>query len=121
MKENILKHSKIRATVMLFGAATALLAGCSTDGKTLFGEDSDHKVNVFTASQDSKPLSVSVRAALRNNGQTAVSRIRVSQDSEDTVKLTGNVDNDAVRHEAERVAYQVEGVRFVVNNLNIRR
>lgn len=116
-----MKQSRTWLSIVLASAATVLLAGCATNGGGVFEEGGDHKVNVFTASQDSKPLSVLVREALRSNGQTVIARIRVSQDSEDTVKLTGNVNDDATRQEAERVAYQVEGVRFVVNNLNILR
>lgn len=97
-----------------------LLAGCATGGRTVITDEGDHQVNVLTATQDSKPLSVQVRAALRKNGQTANSLIRVSQDSDDTVKLTGYVSDSAIIHEAERVAYQIDGIRFVVNNLAIR-
>lgn len=104
----------------------ALLAGCAANGPFVItdGEDpvaeKEHRVNVLTATSDSKPLSSKVREALRNNGQTVTARIRVSQDSEDTVKLTGAVNDAGVVHEAERVAYGVAGVRFVVNNLYIR-
>lgn len=99
-------------------ATAGLLAGCANKP---FTESDDHQVNVLTSVEDTKPLSLRVREALRNNGQTAVSNIRVSQDSDDTVKLSGFVSNDAVKYEAERVAYQVAGVRFVVNNLDVDR
>ncbi|MFK7857544.1 MAG: BON domain-containing protein [Granulosicoccus sp.] len=114
-----MKYLIQRTSLVLMACAMTLVVGCAANGPTII-TDTDHKVNVLTATEDSKFLSVQVRQALRNNGQTAVSRIRVSQDSEDTVKLTGYVNDDAIRHEAERVAYQVDGVRFVVNNLSIR-
>ena len=99
-----------------------LLSGCGFDGGPVFKEGSgDHQLNVGGPVEDALPLSVQVKQALRKNPQTSLSQIHVSSASEDTVKLAGSVDNDAIRHEAERVASQVPGVRFVVNTLNIRR
>lgn len=98
-----------------------LLSGCGFDGGPVFKEGSDHKINVGGDLEDALPLSVQVKQALRKNPQTALTQIQVSSASEDTVKLSGSVDNDAIRQEAERVAGQVPGVRFVVNALNIRR
>ena len=97
-----------------------LLSGCSFDGSPVFKDDVDHKINVGGDLEDALPLSVQVKQVLRNNPQTALSQIQVSSASEDTVKLSGSVDNDAIRQEAERIAGQVPGVRFVVNALNIR-
>lgn len=113
-----MKKIYFRACLVLGLSISVLITGCASGG---FNDQSDHKVNVLTATQDTKPLSLRVRTGLRNNGQTATAGIRVSQDSEDTVKLTGAVFNDAIRAEAERVAYGVDGVRFVVNNLTINR
>lgn len=115
-----MKHSSSLMTVFLMVFVMTFVSACATGGKTVFSDEGDHRINVLTSTQDSKPLSTLVRAALRKNGQTAASLIRVSQDSDDTVKLTGNVQDDATIHEAERVAYQVSGVRFVVNNLAVR-
>lgn len=98
----------------------AVLSGCGFDGGPVFNENFDHKVNMGGDVADSLPLSVRVKQALRANPQTTLSQIHVSSVSDDSVKLAGNVDNDAIRQEAERVAGQVEGVRFVVNSLNIR-
>jgi len=125
-EDKVLRQSLQVASILALVFLMSLLSGCAASGPTVITDeggllvDKEHKVNVLTATSDSKPLSVQVRAALRNNGQTVTSRIRVSQDSEDTVKLTGAVNNSAVRYEAERVAYGVSGVRFVVNNLTIR-
>ncbi|MFK7994077.1 MAG: BON domain-containing protein [Granulosicoccus sp.] len=114
-----MKNSIQRVSVLIMACAMVFLAGCGASGPTII-TDTDHKVNVLTSLSDTKPLSVLVRRALKKNGQTVVSTIKVSQDSEDTVKLSGFVNDDAVRQEAERVAYSVDGVRFVVNNLNLR-
>lgn|GEM_PF-2049970 len=116
-----MKNSRLWTSFAATAAMFALLAGCNVNGQRGFGDQGDHQVNVLTSTEDAKPLSQLVREALRNNGQTAISRIRVSQDSRDTVKLTGNVSDSAIKYEAERVAASVDGVRFVVNNLNIQR
>lgn len=101
--------------------AVVLLSSCSFDGGPVFTGDTDHKINVGGDLEDAQPLSIQVKQALRKNPQTALSQIQVSKASEDTVKLSGSVDNDAIRQEAERIAGLVPGVRFVVNALNIRR
>ena len=111
---------KVIARTLVLLAAIPMLAACASDADIILGEVGDHKVNVFGALSDEKELSQKVRAALRQNGQTTVTNIDVSQESVDTVKLTGYVNNDAVSYEAEQVAYGVEGVRFVINNLYIR-
>lgn len=115
MMQPVLDVSKI---VML--ATSLLLTACETGGGFVLSDESDHSVNVLTATEDSKPLSRLVREALGGDSQTVNASIRVSQDSEDTVKLTGFVQDNQVRYQAERVASQVEGVRFVVNNLVVR-
>lgn len=91
-----------------------LVGGCQWDGGPLIEGD------IGTTVDDTSDLSVKVKKALRNAPQTAISNIKVTTVSDDTVKLSGYVSNDAIRHEAERVAGQVSGVRFVVNNLAIR-
>lgn len=98
----------------------AVLSGCGFDGGPVFSDDMDHKINVGGSVEDALPLSIQVKQALRKNPQTTLSQIQVSTVSEDSVKLSGSVDNDAIRQEAERAAGQVPGVRFVVNALNIR-
>jgi len=89
--------------------------------KTVVCAADDHTVNVGRAVSDQRSLSSQVRSKLRNNGQTASSLINVSSPSDDTVRLAGFVSNDGIRQEAERLAYQVEGVRFVVNTLEKKR
>ena len=113
---------KIKTIVLMLSLvpAVALVGGCGFDGGAIFGgSGTSPNINVFGAVNDAQPLSVQVKKALRNNGQTAQARINVSQSSEDTVRLAGFVSNDAVRQEAERVAYRIDGVRFVVNTLDI--
>jgi len=69
--------------------------------------------------EDTMSLSLRVKQALKNNPQTMHARILVTT-KDDTVKLSGYVDNDAAVAEAERLTNQVPGVRFVVNALYIR-
>lgn len=98
------------------------VAGCAWDGGPIFtGEGADHEFKMGGALEDSAPLSLQVKQALRKNPQTAVSLIQVSSEGDDSVKLAGYVNDDATMAEAERVAYQVPGIRFVVNALQVRR
>ncbi len=96
-----------------------IVAGCQGAGQPLF-KHKDEQLNVGGPLQDSKALSVQVRAALRASPKTMLLRISVSTLSEDSVRLSGYVDNKRILHEAERIASQVDGVRFVFNALNIR-
>lgn len=100
-------------------ASVLLTAGCASNSGPVVITD-DHTVNVGRAVSDQRSLSSQVRSKLRNNGQTASSLINVSSPSDDTVRLAGFVSNDGIRQEAERLAYQVEGVRFVVNTLELQ-
>lgn len=108
--------------VVLVVMPVSMLAGCGFDGGPVFdGSSSDHQIRLGGATEDAAPLSLKVRTALRKNAQTSLSRIQVSGVSDDSVKLTGYVNDDAIRQEAERVAGNVPGVRFVVNNLDVRK
>jgi len=103
----------------LFGVPTVLglalvVGGCGFDGGPIITDD------IGTVVDDSAVLSLRVKSALRDNPQTAVSNILVTSVSEDSVKLSGFVLNKAIVDEAERVAGQVDGVRFVVNSLVVR-
>lgn len=91
-----------------------LVGGCQWDGGPLIEGD------IGTVVDDTAALSVKVKKALRNSPQTSNVNIRVTTVSDDTVKLSGFVTNDAVLYEAERVANGVSGVRFVVNSLVVR-
>lgn len=110
---------KINRPVLILTALVAL-SSCATDDGPVVFSDEDHSVSFGGALSDSEPLTQRVSQKLKTNGQTVLARIQVSAPSSDTIKLSGAVDTDAVRQEAERLAYQVEGVRFVINNLNIR-
>ncbi|ASJ75949.1 hypothetical protein IMCC3135_29495 [Granulosicoccus antarcticus IMCC3135] len=92
-----------------------LVGGCAFDGEPLIKED------LYTTVDDTTELSVKVKQALKRAPQTAVNNIMVTTVSDDSVKLSGYVLDDATLYEAERVAGQVPGVRFVVNSLNVRR
>lgn len=109
----------------IYRLSTALLAvlsmtGCGFDGGPIIKEDASENTFQFGgALDDAELLSLNVKQALKKNAQTMHAGIQVSTKN-DTVKLSGYVDNDAVAAEAERIAYQVPGVRFVVNALYIR-
>lgn len=94
------------------------LSACQFSGEPLL-KDGEETFHFGGDVVDNAPLSARVRQALRNNPETATLRIDVSEVSEDSVKLSGFVSNDTLRHQVERVAGQVEGVRFVVNALFI--
>lgn len=106
---------------VLVGCLAVGIAGCSFDGEPIFKDGEGPNIGVLGKVEDSEPLTLRVKKALRNNGQTAQARIQISSPNEDTVQLSGFVSNDAVRYEAERVASNVTGVRFVVNNIAIAR
>jgi len=96
-------------------ACALVLGSCGFDGRPLITE------NIGTTVDDSAELSLRVKQALKRAPQTAVSNIMVTKVSDDSVKLSGYVTDDATAHEAERVAGQVSGVRFVVNSLAVLR
>ncbi|MBX2882962.1 MAG: BON domain-containing protein [Granulosicoccus sp.] len=102
-----------RIRVLVFSLAL-VLGGCGWDGGPLIEGD------IGTVVDDTAELSVKVKKALRNSPETATSQIKVTTVSSDSVKLSGFVSNSAIMNEAERVASQVSGVRFVVNSLIVR-
>ena len=108
------KFMNLQASALMVGCAL-VLGGCGFDGGPLITED------IGTTVDDTAELSVKVKQALRSWPQTAILNIMVTTVSEDSVKLSGYVNDDATLHEAERVAGQVPGVRFVVNALNVRQ
>ena len=101
--------------VPLLLMSSLFIAGCQTGGEPIFDED-------FLAlpGEQTTDLSLVVRQALENSGQTANLNIRVIGLSDDTVKLAGFVPSDETVYEAERVAGRVSGVRHVVNTLVVR-
>lgn len=105
----------MRKFVMAVLVAAVLAGGCGFDGSPLINE------SIGTTVDDALPLSMEVKKLLRRTGQTASERIQVTTLEDDVVKLSGYVSDDATSFEAERLAGTVPGVRFVVNNLAIRR
>ncbi len=98
-------------------ALALLVGGCQVNGQPIFNEAFLESVN---GSEQPTELTQSVRQALKRNGQTAILSIRVTLLSEDSVKLAGYVPDDATYYEAERVAGNVDGVRYVANGLIVR-
>ena len=101
--------------VTLVLSAAIFVSGCQTASQPLFDDDF-----LVLPGEQTTNLSLVVMRALKNNGQTATSNIRVTSLSDDSVKLSGFVSNSAELYEAERVAYDVSGVRYVVNGLVVR-
>lgn len=107
----------------LFSAATIVLAlslgmsGCQLSGQEVFNESF---LTSVTGDEEPTDLTLKVRRALKNNAQTAIYNIKVLLLSEGSIKLSGYVPDSATLHEAERVAYGIEGVRIVANGLNIQ-
>ena len=101
--------------VTLVLSASMFVASCQTGDQPLFDDD-------FLAlpGEQTNELSLSVKRALKNNGQTATANIRVTSINDYSVKLSGFVSTRAALYEAERVAGKVSGVRHVVNGLVIR-
>lgn len=107
---------QLSAAALIFVAAM-LLNACEVNGQQVFNEDFLASVNGV---EEPTALTLKIRQALKNNGQTAIYNIKVSLLSEDSIKLSGFVPDSATRNEAERVAYSVEGVRVVANGLVVR-
>lgn len=68
---------------------------------------------------DDASITAAVKAKLAREKVATLMRIGVETDLR-TVYLTGVVENEDVRRRAAEVAWQVRGVREVVNNLRIR-
>ncbi len=100
-------RDKLRAltvVVLLLG----LVAGCTA----ITGE---------TAGQtfDDTTITAAVKAKLAGEQPSTLTRVGV-ETVRGTVYLTGVVDTEAMKQRATEVAWQVEGVRGVVNNLQIQ-
>ncbi len=105
----------MRLTGLSVSFGLALVVGaCGFDGQPVITDD------FVTVVSDDAELSLRVKQALRDSPQTAVLNIDVSTISEDSVRLSGFVSNDATIYEAERIANGVPGVRIVVNTLIAR-
>ena len=105
----------MRSTGLSAAMGLALIAGgCGFDGGRVIDGD------FITSVDDTSELSVKVKRALKKAPRTAIYSFNVSTVSDDTVRLSGFVDNEGLLREAERVAEQVPGVRFVFNDLAVR-
>ncbi len=91
-----------------------VIGGCGFDGQPIITEP------LITTVDDSADLSLAVKRALKKSPQTSIYNILVTTVNEDTVKLSGLVQDDATLYEAERVAGRVPGVRIVLNSLAVR-
>jgi len=87
------------------------LVGCESGG--VLGDR-------LPALEDEAPLSRAVADALSRDPEVGRFTIRVKTVDADTVRLSGNVDNDGQKSQAERVALGVDGVSTVINTLFLR-
>ncbi|PID63610.1 MAG: hypothetical protein CSB44_01215 [Gammaproteobacteria bacterium] len=107
-----MKYQFLASVLALVVAMT--LAGCQSSGNNAL----DDLVGTIG---DDAPLSLKVRQALQSSPQTRRLNIDVATlDDGTTVRLAGFVNNEAERHEAERIAGQVEGVVHVANTISVR-
>ena len=95
------------AALVLALALPPLLGGCET--VSLEG--------VTPTLEDDAPLSREVGAALAERPELARFDLNVKSLDEDTIRLSGFVDNDSQRVAAEQAAYRVPGVKSVVNTI----
>jgi len=107
------RHSKVWSTI---AALSLAVAGCATgtagDARTPDGAGSGFSV------QDAR-IALSVKAKL--TAERAANLVSVSVRSRDgVVYLDGEVPTPEDRNAAERIARSVEGVRQVVNDLQVR-
>lgn len=91
--------------LLLVGSATSLATGCGLVDSLPSGR--------AVSRTDGKELSNSVRAALRNNPQTATVVLEIST-FEDEVTLKGFSSSQTTIDTVERVANRVDGVRIVL-------
>jgi osmotically-inducible protein OsmY len=69
---------------------------------------------------DSAAISTKVKSKLASDGGTALaSQVKV-ETSKDVVQLSGFVPNEADRTKAEQIAWSVEGVRSVENDIIVQ-
>jgi len=118
LKGTVLKNLRNVSATLLLVVFSAFGTACQVNGEPIF---TDSFLDSVTGDPETTELTLAVRNALNRNGQTTNLRIVVSLLSDDSIKLSGYVPDDATFHEAERVAYSVDGVRIVSNGLNIRR
>jgi hyperosmotically inducible periplasmic protein len=97
---------KLRS-LLAVALAALLLAGCANDGRTAGDRIDD--------------AAITARANAALAGSPVASAWDVSVESNDgTVLLSGFVDSEEERAEAERLVAQVDGVEEVRNNIELR-
>ena len=81
-------------------AATMLMAGC----ESMFGPD---------------PVAQAVQADLKKDQYVGKFDIKADHQGDGTVQLTGNVNNDFQKYQAEAVAKKTSGVKKVDNKIKV--
>jgi len=90
--------------------ATLLVGGC----------ENPQLRSITPSLQDDSALARDVGEALGERPELMRFSISVKSLDEDTVRLSGRVDNEAQRYAAERAASRVAGVRSVINTIYVR-
>lgn len=99
---------RVVQTISLAMVLAVLVTGCSSvTGKTA-GETIDDAT-----------ITTTVKAKLAGEKVSTLTKIDVDT-NKGTVYLTGNVDSGAMKQRASEIAWQVKGVKDVVNNLRIQ-
>lgn len=96
-----------RSAIVLLLAAVLGVGGCSLAGRSLGGYIDD------------RAITGSVRRTFAGQREGALSRVRVDT-FDGTVYLTGAVDTDVAKSEAETAAWRIDGVSQVINDIRVR-
>jgi hyperosmotically inducible protein len=105
--------STLAIAIILAIAATAWAGDAATSGAETYATDGSSG-NVVNDGW----ITTKVKAALVGNPTTKAYQINVTT-KDGVVQLSGHVENDAAKTEAERVSRDIEGVRSVDNDLEV--
>lgn len=116
--------------VVALAAATLATVGCEQRSSDTVGRNADQGTSsmqskagqltdkVATAADDTA-ITAKVKAAIL--AEPGLKSLQIDVDTRDaTVTLSGSVDSDMMRHRARQIAMSTEGVRNVVDNLNVK-
>ena len=98
-----------KSLAVFFLALTVLAVGCRSTSHQSIGQNIDDKT-----------ILASVKTKLVMEKVSNLTKVNVDV-TNGTVYLTGNVDSAEQKSRAERIAQEVNGVRSVVNNLEVQK
>jgi osmotically-inducible protein OsmY len=102
----VLDMSKIFALVTL---SICIVNGCETIQKKASGPDFEKA-----------KLTAIIKAQLAREDQATLQAVTVDVGDDGAVKLKGKVDSAEKKAKAEEIAHKVDGVKSVVNNLEVK-